>query len=426
MGVWLVILAFFAGIPLAIWSTILPWYVRWFDTGNTWRSLGQLSGLIGMSFFAGSLLLSVRAKWLDKLFGGINLAYRDHHWLGTIGFCLLMMHPLALAYRLSLQSLSAAAIFLIPNPADWSVFLGIIALLFLMALLVMTYWWRPTYHLWFLSHKFMALAYAIGWWHLLTIDSDVSQSAALRWYYYILGLMSVAVIIYRVVGHRRLVPRAVYRVAKITALTGGLWDIYLQPVAKPLAGRAGQFAWFTFLSSGLRREAHPFSIAGIDATGGWRLVAKALGDQTKNLSKLAVGDRVLIEGPYGSFGSLAGGAEAKQLWIAGGIGITPFLSLAGHCSDKDSVVVIHSIVEPGQNIFAPEFSAPAANLKFIPWVSAVNGRLNAVAITREVPDWRARTILLCGPVPMMDSLRAQFADLGGDKSKIISEDFNLV
>lgn len=421
--VWLGMLAIFAGIPLWIWSLMLPLGGRWSPESNVWRSLGQISGLVGMSLFAGSLIISVRTKLIDKIFGGLNLAYRDHHWLGTIGFCLLLVHPLALAYRLGLQSLTVAAVFLIPNIANWSIFLGIISLLLLMLLLVMTYFWRPTYHIWFLSHKFMALAYAIGWWHLLTIDSDVSRSWSLRWYYYLLGLASIAVIIYRVVGHRKLVPRATYSVDKISELTSGLWEIYLKAVANPITCRDGQFAFFTFINKNLRRDAHPFSIAGSNAQGDLRLIIKALGDQTGNLGQLEIGDQVLVEGPYGSFGQKP---DKKQLWIAGGIGITPFLSLACSRSNEESVVIIHTVAEASQNIFAKEFSEMSpANIKFIPWISATDGLLKAEAIDQSVPDWRERTILMCGPIPMMNSLRQQFIELGGDNNKIISEDFSL-
>jgi len=420
---WLVMLAIFAGIPLLIWFLMLPFSNRWSPESNIWRSVGQISGLLGMSFFAGSIILSVRTKFVDKLFGGLNFVYRDHHWLGTVGFCFLLVHPLALAYRLALQSLTVAANFLIPNVTNWSIFLGIISLLLLMLLLVMTYFWKPTYHKWFLSHKFMALAYAIGWWHLLTIDSDVSISTSLRWYYYALGLTSVAVIIYRVIGVRKLVPRATYSVSKIIELSPGLWDIYLKAVTNPISCREGQFAWFTFINKNLRRDAHPFSVAGSNAQGDLRVVIKALGDQTSNLGELAIGDQVLVEGPYGSFGHKP---DIKQLWIAGGIGITPFLSLACSHSDKESVVLIHSVADASQNIFAKEFpNIRSASIKFIPWISAVRGLLNAEVINKEVPDWRERTILLCGPIPMMKSLRKQFVKFGADKNKIISEDFNL-
>jgi len=420
---WLGMLVIFAGIPLFVWSLMLPFGGRWSPESNAWRSLGQISGLLGMSFFAGSLLLSVRTKFLDKLFGGLNFVYRDHHWLGTLGFCLLLVHPLALAYRFALQSLAVAGNFLIPNPNDWSIFLGIVSLMLLMVLLVMTYFWRPTYHIWFLSHKFMALAYAIGWWHLLTIDSDVSRSLSLRWYYYLLGLASIAVIIYRVVGHRKLVPRATYSVDKISELTSGLWEIYLKAVTNPISCHDGQFAFFTFINNHLRRDAHPFSIAGSNAQGGLRLIIKALGDQTGNLGQLVNGDQVLVEGPYGSFGRQK---DKKEIWIAGGIGITPFLSLACSRTNEESVVLIHTVAESAQNIFAKEFpNTISSSIKFIPWVSSTDGRLNAEAIEKVVSDWRERTILMCGPIPMMNSLRSQFMKLGGDKNKIISEDFNL-
>lgn len=89
--------------------------------------------------------------------------------------------------------------------------------------------------------------------------------------------------------------------------------------------RPGQFVFVTFDSS---EGAHPFTIASADL--GDRTITfaiKALGDYTRRLSRdLVAGSRVRVEGPYGRFELSRINPRARQIWIAGGIGITPFLA----------------------------------------------------------------------------------------------------
>jgi predicted ferric reductase len=96
--------------------------------------------------------------------------------------------------------------------------------------------------------------------------------------------------------------------------------------------RAGQFAFVRFEGS---EGAHPFTIAsapnalGTSAEGEplLRLVIKPLGDYTRTLcQRLRAGQRVDIEGPYGCFDG-AGARHRQQVWVAAGVGVTPFLAL---------------------------------------------------------------------------------------------------
>ncbi len=89
--------------------------------------------------------------------------------------------------------------------------------------------------------------------------------------------------------------------------------------------RPGQFAFVSFDD---HEGPHPFTIAGADR--GDREVSfqiKALGDFTRSLGKrLAPGQPVSVEGPYGCFDIGRQDRRAQQLWIAAGIGVTPFLA----------------------------------------------------------------------------------------------------
>jgi predicted ferric reductase len=89
--------------------------------------------------------------------------------------------------------------------------------------------------------------------------------------------------------------------------------------------RPGQFAFVSFAD---HEGAHPFTIASADR--GDRELSfqiKALGDYTRSLATLlAAGQPVRVEGPYGRFDIGRQDRRAQQLWVAGGIGVTPFLA----------------------------------------------------------------------------------------------------
>lgn len=89
--------------------------------------------------------------------------------------------------------------------------------------------------------------------------------------------------------------------------------------------RAGQFALVTFDRI---EGAHPFSLScADDDSGQLSFQIKALGDYTRKIpQRLRSGQAVTLEGPYGRFDLDSGRKKAQQIWVAGGIGITPFLA----------------------------------------------------------------------------------------------------
>jgi predicted ferric reductase len=92
-------------IPAVLW-TIAYWPVsdRLSDSFGFFLSIGQVSGLIGLSLYSISLILSTRPKFLENLFDGLNQIYKKHHLIGGLSFIFMMVHPIFLIfYRLSIS-----------------------------------------------------------------------------------------------------------------------------------------------------------------------------------------------------------------------------------------------------------------------------------------------------------------------------------
>ena len=109
----------------------------------------------------------------------------------------------------------------------------------------------------------------------------------------------------------------------------------MSPVNQKMDYKPGQFVFIRFLLSGVKElpsEWHPFSISSAPGEDKLAISVKALGDYTNALPKLKQGCIVEIEGAYGKF-TYTNFKNRDQIWIAGGIGVTPFTSMAKSLPD---------------------------------------------------------------------------------------------
>src|SRR5476651_1983158 len=103
------------------------------------QSIGQVAGIVGLTLFAFNLLLSTRIKLFEDLFGGLNKVFIAHHIIGGVALIALLIHPIFLALRLIPSSMHDAALLLIPTFGNLPVAYGIVALIGMIALLIITY-----------------------------------------------------------------------------------------------------------------------------------------------------------------------------------------------------------------------------------------------------------------------------------------------
>ncbi|MEP6710631.1 MAG: ferric reductase-like transmembrane domain-containing protein, partial [Candidatus Saccharibacteria bacterium] len=346
-GGWILICVFVL-IPIAWWFVIQPFDER-FDTSSSSSillSFGRLAGLAGFMLYALNLVLSIRRHWLENLFGGLNKVYTAHHLTGGIALILLLFHPFffALSYiELSVwATIKDAATFLMPRAFDFNgdiyqlqdaaaVNSGIVAFLGMVVLLFIAFFVKLPYRIWVFIHKFLGVAFVFAGLHMVLIVSDVYNDNFLRYYYIAWTIIGLSAFVYRSLLGNIFIRRMPYRVINTGLMSGGVLQISLEPLAKQLNFKPGQFVFVRFLSAGrgIKKEPHPFSIASIPGEPNQqvRFYIKALGDFTDSLKSLEMGTIAEIEGAFGRF-IPARYANTPQIWIAGGIGITPFLSIA--------------------------------------------------------------------------------------------------
>src|SRR5262249_7752769 len=157
--------------------------------------------------------------------------------------------------------------------------------------------------------------------HGAIVDPVLRHSALLLALFCVVGGVGVLAYAYRELFARFVVPVYDYSVASVRRMTESTIDVGLDPTRSQLPFAAGQFVFLPFGGHGAWPR-HPFTVSSAPSALRLEVSIKALGDYTRDLNeKLQPGTPAKVVGPFGAFDYRPGGV--RQLWVAGGIGITP-------------------------------------------------------------------------------------------------------
>ncbi len=419
-------------IPLTFWYAMKPIGDRFSTMATTLTSLGQITGLLGLTLFSITLILSARLKIFEIFFGSLDKVYKIHHKFGIVSFLFLLAHPLFLAFKyLILISASSAATFLLPS-SDWAKNFGIISLYLMMILLIITMFSAFRYQVLKSFHKFLGLAMFFGGLHAFLIPSDISENQPLRIFMLSLASLGLAAYVYRTLLGKFFVKKFTYRVISVNNIKNDVVEIVMKPLVKKMEYLPGQFIFISFIYGNISSETHPFSISSAPHEESLKITIKNLGDYTSKMKTLQVGSIAKIEGPYGKF-SYLNAYEKNQIWIAGGIGVTPFLNMMRNIKYNlyagYSIDMYYCAKTANEIVFLDEFmeaSKSVQGFKLIPYCSDEKGFLTTKNILELSNGVKRKDILICGPPFMMNSLKEQFLKLKVPKYKIHLEEFKLL
>jgi predicted ferric reductase len=348
LGAWLLIitLAWLAVAPPTL--GVLP-LVDAQGTAAGWWQLRQhvlyLSGLWSIGLMGLVMLLALRLTWLERPLGGMDQVYRLHKWAGIGAAATAIVHWGAKESGGWIRALWGRA----GKPANDAMLpwftdsrglakdLGEWAFYLLLVMVAVTLLTRLlSYRPWRLLHRAMPLMFLalalhsvalmpLAFW-ALPLGLPMGALLALG---SLAALWSLAGRVGRARSHQG-------RIHAVRTLGDGgalapVEVVCALPASWP-GHRAGQFAFVCFHRA---EGQHPFTIASAPGSLGMseagesllRLVIKPLGDYTRALGqRLRAGQQVDIEGPYGCFDG-QGHQQCQQVWVAGGVGVTPFLAL---------------------------------------------------------------------------------------------------
>lgn len=361
------------GIVLILAALLAPliWYAEWIAGRDGTAMFSQYIGSVAIIAMAIAQLLSTRMQWLETVFGGLDRMYVIHKWLGITAILSLLIHDTVDA------ELTGQETFL----TDLGETLGEISLYGLLALVVITIVTFVPYNLWKWTHKLMGAFFVFGAIHYILLMKPLAPVIPVGIYmlvFCVLGTVSYIYTLLPVRGGKSFIVEDVTNFGSALSVT-------LRPEKRGISHRAGQFAFLKFDLAGFE-EVHPFTISQAPTQDGTlRFTIKRLGDYTGRIGKaIKVGTKAKVSPAYGHFKR---SGKNPEIWIAGGIGITPFLAWASELKKADHPIdLFYCVRSESEAIHLEELKSKAAlenfNLHLI--VSSQGERLSADLISKKV------------------------------------------
>ena len=407
--------------------------------------VGQFLGAEAVLLLAVGLILISTLPWVEVAFDGIDKAAIWHRRVAITGVVLLIPHILLAAS---------------PHPSSLGPLLAVMGAAGLAVLVVWAVLprWRSViprvfqgpvlavrrlpgashlrkilggYELWRQVHRLTGLFVAAGFAHALLDGTPFAPSPLLRWTFVGVGGTGLAFYAYRELLARHFVPLLDYQVDTVAPVGAGITEIGLKPLGRPVNFVAGQFAML-FLEGLDGWHRHPFTITSSPGDVDLHFAIKSLGDGTAQLQdEIQPGMPAVIGGPFGRFSHAKG--TPRQLWIAGGIGVTPFLSWLrdlGQHPTRGPVDFFYTSSDPDMP-YADEIRELAArsDLVRVHFSDGRQGHLTAERVLAEAGGAAATpadqvSVFLCGPVGMVAALQSGFHRLGVPGRHIYREYFD--
>lgn len=428
---WVILITGAASIPFLFES---PSILYKFGIYKIFLRTGKVLGVTaGILVFCQVLLVS-RFKILDRMFS-LNRIYTLHRINGMTIATLALLHPVLI--------IAAEKFTLFPfEKRYWPEFLGV-CVLTLIVFLVITANWRTifgmAYHKWLRFHRMgTLLAIALMPIHILFV-SETFKSGLPRVFILIASGVILVLIVRRL--YRRIFPcKKRFVVSSVEPVARNTVSVDVRPCeGKVPEYIPGQFAFITPFSEHVPKEEHPFTIASSPSRPDTlQFVVRILGDWTHTIHRLKIGDPVCIDGPYGLFSHVVWPESDPVVMIAGGIGITPMLSMLRYMADtKDQrkVLLIWSNKTGEYIVFPEEFEDLERRLRRFRMVHVFTGnttagdkkkRLDKVKLERLLVECsRKSRVFVCGPPGMIKDVSRALKKIGFSSNRVYKEEFRL-
>jgi len=428
---WLLLYLFFILAPLfALLTGAMP------PARSFWTEFAVAIGYTGLAMMGLQFGLTARFRFVTAPWGE-DVIYHFHRQVSLIAVGLVVAHPLIIF---------AAQPELLARPESGAVPLGAVAAVLsigaLFALVVAALWrvkLKIGYELWHRTHIALALVAIIGGIVHMIGWSFYLEDPRKRALWIGLVVFWIALLLYVRVIKPLFMLRRPYRVAAVHRERGDATTLVMEPDGH--AGfrfTPGQFGWLSVWRSPFGITAHPFSFSSSaeSPSGRVAMTIRNLGDFTSTVHQLPVGQRVFLDGPYGAF--TIGQPADMHVLIAGGIGITPMMSMMRTLADrgdKRPVVLFYGSKDLESTIFREELEALTSRLDLrvvlvlaappAGWAGET-GRINAELLGRHLPKpYAMHEYFICGPDPMMDAVETALGELGVPMSKYHSERYSF-
>jgi len=431
-AVWILLYLFFILSPLfALLLGSLP------PPRDFWTEFSAAIGYAGLAIMGLQFGLTARFRYVTEPWGE-DVIYHFHRQITLLGVGLIVAHPLVLfAVRPELVELLNSL------RAPWRARFAALSVYSLIALVIMALWrvkLKIRYETWHLTHLLLAIiAVTAGLLHMLGWGFYLADPRK-RLLWIGLTIFWIGLLLYVRIAKPLFMLRRPYRISELRRERGDTSTLVMHPDGHPgFRFSPGQFAWLTVWGSPFQITAHPFSFSSsaVVIDGRVEMTIRNLGDFTSEIQQVPVGKRVYLDGPYGAF--TIGNPADMHVLIAGGIGITPMMSMIRTLADrrdKRPAVLLYGSENWESITFREELEALKARLDLTVVHVLTNpsdgwtgerGFITAEVFKRHLPPpYADHEYFICGPNVMMDAIEKALGEMHVPLSKYHSERYSFV
>jgi predicted ferric reductase len=429
---WITIYLLFVLAPLlALLAGDLP------GARDFWTEFSSAIAYTGLGIMGLQFGLTARFRYVTEPWGE-DVIYHFHRQLSLVAAGLVIAHPIIIFIERPFM-LGFLNFFEAPPVARWAS----VSTYALIALIVMSLWrvqLKIRYEIWHFTHIVLAVVaivagiiHMIGWGYYL---GDPRKRAL----WIGLSIFWIGLLLYVRVAKPLFILRRPYVVSEVRKERGDTWTLVMQPVQHSgFRFRPGQFGWLTIWGSPFKITGHPFTFSSsAEVTDGHvEMAIKNLGDLTSRIHEVPVGRRVYIDGPYGAF--TIGNPADMHVLIAGGVGITPMMSMIRTLADrgdKRPAILIYGSKDWESITFREEIEALKERLDLrvvhvlenppAGWTGE-KGFVDAEIMKRYLPPpYADHEYFICGPDSMMDGIEKALGEMHVPMAKYHSERYHFV
>lgn len=441
-------------IKISLWSFFFVVSSLWLLADNLWpqpfnyfsfrAAFNQYSGVIAFSAMSLCMVLATRPVWLENWLNGLDKGYRLHKWLGIVALSVSIAHFcftqgtkwmvgwgwLTRPERKGgganaldgiegwLRSLRGVA----ESVGEWAFYIAV--LLMVMALIK-----RIPYR-WFAKlHQVLAVAYLVLVFHAIVLVKFDYWSQPIGWWVAVMaaaGVVSAVIVLSKQIGKAHCYLGKVKNIIAYPQLQS--YQLNVEALAWP-GHQAGQFVFIHNPAD--KEKSHPFTIASgwQKSKGSLSFMIKKLGDYTNQFeSHFKAGDAIALEGPYGRFDFVDN--QQGQIWVAGGIGITPFVARLEQLTEIGGstapVTLFYSYKEMDAEFLEQlQQLATVAKVTLHAWYSPEKGHLDGEILRTTVTDWKNCSVWFCGGSEFGYNLRRDLRKHGLSSEQFHQECFEM-
>ena len=414
----------FLAVPIAAWvAAMAPLFGQ---LPFSYLAL-QVAAFVAFTLFFFQFVLSSRIRVFEKDIG-LDRLFVAHRLVGMVGLGFAVAHLVLVGiYELG---------FLGRLSLSFGKVLGAVALIGFIVVGVVASAYKVLnlrYETWKNIHRAAYVLYPVLFAHILLLGSTLSASPWAAGYVYVIIGLYVLIVIAKSIKIIR-VRRHPLTVAAVDQVTHDTWNVTFEG-PKP-EFKAGQFMLVALRRNGTTSESHPYTISASPGSDTLSITAKNIGDFSASIKDTKPGDTAFIEAPYGAF-TLDRAPTEKIAFIAGGIGITPFMSMLREMRDTGThrpVTLLWGNKTERDIAFRDELEELQRTISDFQMIHVMSsqddwpgekGFITEDKITRLIPDYAERSFYICGPPVMREKVVPMLQSLGLGRSRIFYEIFAL-